>query len=80
MGVIAVLWYIYLDEIPPGKEPFASSHLFPTPEATQFHKCLAELITVKRGEWYTEIVKHIRAMITAEKHSLAISTTPTQGV
>jgi len=33
------------------------------PEATQFHKRLAELISVKRGEAYADVVNHIRTKI-----------------
>ena len=33
------------------------------PEATRFHKRLAELISVKRGESYADVVNHIRTKI-----------------
>ena len=33
------------------------------PEATKYHKRIAELISVKRGETYSDVVNHIRTRI-----------------
>ena len=33
------------------------------PEATRYHKRVAELISVKRGETYSDVVNHIRTRL-----------------